>query len=696
MAMVKPISNSLDAFDAENSQAFSFTSSGGNQVVKNKIVIYNSLTPSVVAYENTETSYVFSQTVPANTLTNGEYYSFYFVTYDINDNESVASDLVSFYCFTTPSLEITNMPTGNIIGSFDFTFEATYSQTEGERLSFVYFTLYDATGTQIDKSSNIYDSTSQPTTISYYYNGFEETTIYSIQVDGETQYGTTITTGLIEFTTDYYSPTLLVDLDLENKCNDGYVQITSNIIAIDGISNPSPPNYTDTDTTVTVFGDIGEYIYWEQGYTIVTDFLTRLWIKPCTDNEPILVLRNWRNGDSIPDNAVEFNVYLLREIPFGETEPQTCLKMESTQETEKEVILYSNYIGLINNLSEIFIWFKKVDDTYELQLGLLNTIEPNVMEWNTISNVEFNKMTDMKYENDTYPQGIEHVDSIDNYNTFCLTYVETSNGVYDNFDITSDTSLTYIEDTPSWTTETILNCDFNGSINGGNIEGSADEIAQLKIKRRKYGSTDEIILYTIDITESSDLSFSKIDSFCASGETYEYFIVPILSDGTEGSYITNTVDTMFNGIFISDINSVFKLDKGVGYGSRESVQLTGKLQPIGKRYPIIIKNSSVNYEQGSVSGTLLGQTFDDTRTIDRNEVVTQINNFNVFLKDGNAKIIKDWNGNIWLCAITDSISLSYLNSYGMGIANISFNWSEQGQYDTQLDMYDNGLVESES
>lgn len=521
MAMVKPISSSLSAFDATNNQTFSFTSVGGNQVVKNKIVITNNAT-AIVEYENTVTSYIFSQTVPSGTLTNGEYYNFYFITYDINDNESVASNLVSFYCFTTPNLEISNMPSGNIINSFDFTFDATYSQVEDERLSFVYFTLYDATGTQIIKSSNIYNSTAQPTTISYYYNGFEETTNYSIRIDGETQYGTIITTGLIEFTTDYYSPTLLVNLDLENKCDDGYVQITSNIIAIDGISNPTPPNYTDENTTTTVFGNIGEYIYWEEGYTIVTNFLTRLWIKPCNDEESILTLRNWRRVDSVPINAVEFNVYLLREIPFGETEPKTCLKMESTQEVGKEVVLYSNYIGLINNLSEIFIWFKKVENVYELQLGLLNTIEPNTMDWNVTSNVEFNKMTDMKYEDDTYPQGIEHIDSIDNYDTFSLMYVESSNGVYDNFDITSDTNLTYTESMPSWTTETILNCDFNNNINGGNIEGSISDISQVKLKRRKYGSTNEITLCTIDVTQSSDLSFSKIDSFCASRETYEY------------------------------------------------------------------------------------------------------------------------------------------------------------------------------
>ena len=37
-----------------------------------------------------------------------------------------------------------------------------------------------------------------------------------------------------------------------------------------------------------------------------------------------------------------------------------------------------------------------------------------------------------------------------------------------------------------------------------------------------------------------------------------------------------------------------------------------------------------------------------------------------------------------------------MNSYGMGITTTTFNWSEQGQYDIQSDMYENGLIESAS
>ena len=66
--------------------------------------------------------------------------------------------------------------------------------------------------------------------------------------------------------------------------------------------------------------------------------------------------------------------------------------------------------------------------------------------------------------------------------------------------------------------------------------------------------------------------------------------------------------------------------------------------------------------------------------------------FDAFIKNGKPKIIKDWNGNIWLVKIVGDISTSYNNSYGMGVMDTSFSWVEQGQYDNQEDLYRNGLT----
>ena len=66
MALVKPIAQGISAFDATQDKTFSFTSSGGSQVVANRLTIRLQSDTSVV-YQNKVTSYRFEQTVPSGT-----------------------------------------------------------------------------------------------------------------------------------------------------------------------------------------------------------------------------------------------------------------------------------------------------------------------------------------------------------------------------------------------------------------------------------------------------------------------------------------------------------------------------------------------------------------------------------------------------------------------------------------------------
>ena len=93
MALVKPIAQSISAFDATQDKTFSFTSSGGSQVVANRLTIRLQSDNSVV-YQNKVTSYRFEQTVPSGTLENDNYYNFYFNTFDADNNMSDDSNVI--------------------------------------------------------------------------------------------------------------------------------------------------------------------------------------------------------------------------------------------------------------------------------------------------------------------------------------------------------------------------------------------------------------------------------------------------------------------------------------------------------------------------------------------------------------------------------------------------------------------------
>ena len=142
MALVKPIALPVNAFDANETQRFYFTSSGGDQVVQNRLTIRKQEDNTIVYRETVET-YAFYQDVPSGTLENGVNYNFYFNTYDFDGNISSNSNVVLFWCYTEPTLLFTNIPAGNIITSVSYDFHCTYNQTEGELLESLVFKLYN-------------------------------------------------------------------------------------------------------------------------------------------------------------------------------------------------------------------------------------------------------------------------------------------------------------------------------------------------------------------------------------------------------------------------------------------------------------------------------------------------------------------------------------------------------------------------
>ena len=271
-----------------------------------------------------------------------------------------------------------------------------------------------------------------------------------------------------------------------------------------------------------------------------------------------------------------------------------------------------------------------------------------------------------------------------------INFIKIENAIYDHFDITSDTSLTYSESIPSWTYYTELDCNFEKNISGGNVTFTLDQITSVKVKRRKKGTFDWITLKEIPISTYEELTFVIKDYLAPAIEDFEYAIVPTLN-GVEGNYIVNSILSKFNGVFITDGESTYKLYSGVTFSNQSRSNETGVLNPIGSKYPIVISNSSMNYNSGTTQGKILGKNYDETRVLNRIDISSQTRDFINFLKNGKSKILKDWNGNIYMVSIIGDITNT--SDLVSGISTISFNWVEQGKYDVQIDLYNNGFLD---
>ena len=268
-----------------------------------------------------------------------------------------------------------------------------------------------------------------------------------------------------------------------------------------------------------------------------------------------------------------------------------------------------------------------------------------------------------------------------------------TNGIFDHLNLTKNTNIVPSTNIPQiWDYDTILNADFDGNLNAGNIGFLISQITSIKIKRRVKGTFDWIVLTQIPINSIEDLTFVFTDRLNANETEYEYAFVPMLNE-IEGNYITNSILSKFNGVFIGDSDSIYKLYYDVSYGTNKRNQSIGTFEPLGKQFPVIVANGLLSYETGTVSATILNEGYDKNGILDRKATVQTKDVLKDFLTNRRAKILKDWNGNIWLCIITGSPQVTYKTGSGMGIPQVVFDWTEIGKSDNQDDLYANGLVD---
>ena len=228
--------------------------------------------------------------------------------------------------------------------------------------------------------------------------------------------------------------------------------------------------------------------------------------------------------------------------------------------------------------------------------------------------------------------------SVDN-----ITNVTLTNAIFDHFNVTRNTSIEPTTSIPTqWDFDTIMDADFAGNIDAGNVNFLIEQISAIKIKRREQGSFNWLTLKTIPVNTVEDLTFIFNDMLNKYGVQYEYAFVPIIED-VEGEYIINSVFSQFNGVFIGDASNIYKFLYEVSYNSNQRNQQVGVFQVLGKQFPVLVANGELSYETGSVTTTILNDDFEQTGLIDRTAITQKKNVLKDFLTNRQAKILKDLN-----------------------------------------------------
>ena len=277
-----------------------------------------------------------------------------------------------------------------------------------------------------------------------------------------------------------------------------------------------------------------------------------------------------------------------------------------------------------------------------------------------------------------------------------ITKTRIENGIYDHFNVSNNVTKPYDPTIPTdWDWETVMDCNFENNISAGNVDQIAKDITGYRLKRRKVGEFEWTTIKEAQINSLSELAFTFTDNLALNFTEYQYAYVPMMS-GVEGDYIVEQIATNFKGVFICDLDTVYKLYSGVVYGNNDQVRQVGVFTPYGRQYPVVISNGLQNYQTGSIQGKVLPADFEQTGNIDRQEITARKNTLLKFLTNGKPKVIKDWNGEAWCLIITGNPSVSYDSNYGMGMCDVNASWTETGKPDNKSDLFMNGLIPTEA
>ena len=260
-------------------------------------------------------------------------------------------------------------------------------------------------------------------------------------------------------------------------------------------------------------------------------------------------------------------------------------------------------------------------------------------------------------------------------------------------------------DTPTLGEATVVNnaCDGYISVISTLSDQYSASITNILVKRQDVADVSGawLTLHSQPITQASDMDFTFIDFLNQYGKTYKYALVPLLTQTqsgveveVEGGYtVSDEVQSVFDGVFIADSTGLQKCKANVGYGDVDMNQAVGTITPIGAKYPVVITNSKNQYHNGSISGTIVPDDYYFNGNLSRIDMVNKRNELEQFLTNKRAKIIKDWNSNIWLVMITENINCTFNNEYGMGLVNFNASWIEVGDPTNQQDLQAAGLID---
>lgn len=265
-----------------------------------------------------------------------------------------------------------------------------------------------------------------------------------------------------------------------------------------------------------------------------------------------------------------------------------------------------------------------------------------------------------------------------------LDEVTMGAGMYDEMFVSVDEDIDQDQTVPDdWTLKTIMDADFNNSLEAGSIDGNGHVVTEIQCYRREYMSTDNEwqLVAQFDYEKEYNL-YTVVDRFVENHKVYQYAVVPLAKE-IMGKMLINKdpINSEFSGTFISDIGANYPMNidfqfSDMAYNTNMSTQV-----PLNGQFPIV-SYGNANYRTGTVSFLPLTpqHEFGYTNKIDAHEELVNRQKVIDFLNNGKAKVIRRDDGDVIVCATT-GVKTSLKSEAIDNISTVSFDFTEIGKLD---------------
>lgn len=267
-------------------------------------------------------------------------------------------------------------------------------------------------------------------------------------------------------------------------------------------------------------------------------------------------------------------------------------------------------------------------------------------------------------------------------------YFEIENAVFDDVYIDNNTDLEYSTEISEWYYTTVLHAKFKNNILAGNVDFTLASISALVIKKKIEGSYKWVKLYEKEINTAEDFDFFLNDIAVASKTNYQYAAVPI-TNGVEGTYQITSVYVEFENAFIIDPTYGYQLIANLSKPSLTRNNPSTILEPINSKYPFVNYYSTLQYDRFTVSGLFVN--------LDKNTCALDTENgwrlrkeIRDFLTNKRSKIVKFYNGEIYMAAVVDAIQENQ-DGHPDNV-NMTINFVEVGDVNNGRDLYYHGFI----